>query len=82
MKKLGRDIRSGKRVEILKQRKDFCKGNKAIVLDTTPPDARGWCLPVHTQFIPGQPVFDEYLCKYEDGSITWVDGKHIFVFDM
>lgn len=70
------DVRTNQEVKIQDTRVDACKKNKAIIVSQTPhPD--GWCTPIHTQFIPGGEVNNEYLCEYPDHSISWVDGKHI-----
>lgn len=78
-KKTGNDTRTGVVVEILNERVDQCKTNQAVILTAIPAEPRGACVPVHTQFLPGGKINNEYLCKYPDGSTSWVDGKHIFI---
>lgn len=73
----GIDTRTNQKVTILDTKKDACKDNKAIVLTHVP--MMFGCVPIHAQYIPGGRVYDEFLCEYPDGSLTWVDGKFIKV---
>lgn len=84
MPTLGSDMRTGVCVKIQNTRKDACKSNKAVTVSSvTSDDPRftGMCVPHHTMFIPGGIVNNEYLCEYPDGSISWVDGKHIMIHE-
>lgn len=77
---IGIDIRTGQTVHIKRQRVDQCKENKVVTVSAVgsdDPRFKGMCVPHHTMFVPGGTVNNEYLCEYTDGSVSWVDGKHI-----
>lgn len=76
MKVFGTDIRNGLTVEIIEEKKEAHKKTIGLVVSKIE-NERDWCTPVHVQGIPSSGSHSAFLCKYPDGSITWVDGKHI-----
>lgn len=68
--------RTGEKVTIISTRPDACKEGKGIVLAAIPKN-NGDCVPHFKQEEIGGKVYNEYLCKYPDNSVSWVNGKHI-----
>ena len=70
------DKRTGEKVVIISTRPNVCKEGKGIVLAAIPKH-NGDCIPHFQQEEIGGKILNEYLCEYPDGSVSWVNEKHI-----